>query len=144
MSYKFGVISYFHRFLFNDELNTVKIKPTIGIVFCTVLFTSFSCSQNYNNKKEYNLKVGDEFEIYYTSNSCCGRCWNLEEIDNIELIGKRTIEKNDNPGGNSTYAKVFRATMTGINTLKNHTYVMSDSCDLFSKNTNRYLIHISK
>jgi len=122
----------------------MKITPTIGIIFCTALIALLSCSQNYNNKKEYRLKVGDEFEIYYTSNSCCGGCWNLEELNNIELIGKRTIIRNDTPGGTSTYAKVFRATIPGTDTLKNHRYAMSDSCDLFSKNTNRYLIRISK
>lgn len=122
----------------------MKITPAIRVIICTTLISLLSCSKNHDNKKEYNLKVGDEFEIYYTSNSCCGSCWNLQELKNIELIGKKTIEKNDNPGGTSTYAKVFRAVSPGTDTLKNHSYAMSDSCDLLTKNTNNYLIRISK
>jgi predicted secreted protein len=103
-----------------------------------------SCETDYINKKNYHLKVGEKFEIYYTSNSCCGRCWNIETVENIEFIKNRTIEESDNPGATNDYAILFQAVKEGVDTLKTHHYAMSDSCNLNSQESDIYLIQVSK
>lgn len=120
----------------------MKNTLTIATIIFIITFISHGCS-SYENKKEYNLKVGEKFEIYYTSNSCCGRCWNLEQVDNIEIIENRTIHTTETPGATSKYAKVFRTVKAGIDTIKTSQYAMSDSCNLNSGKSNVYVINIS-
>lgn len=122
----------------------MKSTVTLLVVFTNILFILYSCDHDYSNKKNYNLEVGEEFEIYYTSNSCCGRCWNIEMLGNIEFVNERTIEETDTPGATNEYAVLFKAVKAGVDTLKTHYYAMSDSCNLSSEESNFYVINVSK
>jgi|GEM_PF-6921471 len=122
----------------------MKITRTIITVFMLGFIFLSSCTSNYSNKESYNLTIGDEFEIYYTGNSCCGRCWNVATLETVEFLGERTIKETDIPGGTDQYAIRFKAVKVGVDSLKTHYYTMSDSCNLNAGEATIYVINVSK
>ena len=99
--------------------------------------------EDYQNKRNYSIEKDGGFELYFSENSCCGRCWNLEELKYISMEGVRTVKANYTDGGSSTYAYVFKGHTKGTDTLRTDYYAMSDSCKLKSKRAEYFVVTVN-
>lgn len=118
-------------------------KPLVFFSFGILLNLLWSCEENYTNTKHYTIEKEATFELYFSENSCCGRCWNLDELKHISLEGVRTVKANYTDGGSSTYAYVFKAHTKGIDTLWTDYYAMSDSCDIKGKRAVYFVVTVN-
>ena len=117
------------------------------ILNSTFLLTALitSCS-NYENKEYYEVKIGDEIEIYASTNSCCFYCFN--DDTNLAHTEFKEIKRVDNgpsdcEGCNWTDAYVFEAKSEGSDTIILEHRVMIDSCNsLNSGEKEQYIIKV--
>lgn len=120
----------------------VCMEFRLSVIFGFVLLNLLSCGVIRENQEMYDVKIGQKVKIYYRGNSCCGRCWNLEELRSVELIESKTLKKGRKPGSSSVYVMKFKAVSSGIDTLKTHYYAMSGECDLNSGSSEMFIIKI--
>lgn len=118
------------------------MKLFIFLSISFLFYALFSCKENYRNKKDYSIDKNGTFELYFSENSCCDRCWNLDDLKHITLHEVRTVKASYADGGSSTYAYVFKGISKGTDTLWTDYYAMSDSCDLQAKRAEFFLITV--
>lgn len=105
------------------------------------------CSTDYTNQKYYSIKVGEEIEVYIRNNSCCGVCkTENSELKFVEHVVERVVENADSEcAGCSSYSGIiYRGIKPGTDTLRIHSYSMSDSCDLQSKFAELIIIEVAE
>ena len=107
-------------------------------VLCSI-FVFVSCTHTYTNQPEYHVEVGEQFEIYYTTNSCCRYCLlNENQLQFLSVIeDERVIEDypNNCAGCSRTSAFVLEATKPGVDTIFIRKTEMSSSCSDSSNQT---------
>lgn len=105
-----------------------------------------SCKKSYTNKEVYTIKVGETFSYYFTNNSCCGECWNTDELNNVVQLTNNFIEasEGDCAGCSVQYSAKFKGLKEGTDTVKLHVYAMSRGCDLESENAIEFIVHVRK
>jgi len=107
----------------------MKLRNLINVLLTIFLFTG--CN-NYENKEFYELKVGEELEIYYSTNSCCHYCLvNENKLKNLKLIDEKVVVATPSncDGCNHTAAFVFEALSVGVDTVYLKQIVGGDDCD---------------
>lgn len=114
---------------------------------CVLLILSlvlFGC-KNYENKTRYEVSVGETFEIYYSTNSCCHHCFSNEKnLKHIRLVDNKMVDPDpeDCDGCNYTAALVFVAESTGFDTVKSYITGATTECDSISLGSVGYIIEI--
>jgi len=95
-------------------IKVVFILITVFVALSSV--TVYVNNNLYENKKVYKLKVGEEFEIYASTNSCCRYCLGNEyDLVHLDYIGKHIVKSSgpDCVGCNVTRAYTFRTKSAG-------------------------------
>jgi hypothetical protein len=118
-------------------MNRIIFLALIGVVFCR-------CKE-YENQNEYEVKIGETVEIYYTTNSCCYYCLsNEKDLKHVKLIERRKIDggKKDCAGCNYTAAFVFKAVSIGIDTIELKLLGAAMDCDSNEVDSEEYIIRI--
>ena len=111
----------------------MKVQKLIFIFFILTFFQSCTDAEEFDNKKNYNIKVGEIITYYVSSNSCCRDCWlNKTSMTSIKLIEKKEVKKRpeDCDGCTSWVAYVFKGVKSGQDTIKHFTISPHDSCSL--------------
>lgn len=130
----------------------VQVGGNKSILFWFYIIILFSCknesSNLFENKKEYNLKVGETFKIYFKLNSSFKYCiFNLNELSNIELVSERSlrIAPLDCDGCNEVYELEFLAKSKGRDVLKHSVIPVVKNCgdNLNSHDIDKIIIHVS-
>ncbi len=101
--------------LHNEKGNHMKL---FSILFL-VLLLYFACNK-YENKSHYDLTIGDEVQLYFTTNSCCDYCLSNElSLKHMQLIEKRIMNRADNCiGCEYNVFFIFKAESRGVDTIK--------------------------
>lgn len=106
----------------------------IAVLAVASIFTA--CSEpsptTAENKETYEVAVGETFEIYYSTNSCCFYCiYNQSSLQHVEKIDDLTVDSgpDDCDGCNSVSKYVFKATSVGEETIELKNVVASSSCE---------------
>lgn len=84
-------------------------------------FQIVGCNFSHTTQKMYDIKVGEEFEIYIDENSCCQNCWQNEKlIKSIQLVSTKCTDwiKNTDDGGTTHYAWKFRGIAEGSDSIR--------------------------
>jgi predicted secreted protein len=91
-------------------------------IYILFIFVLISCSnqqkgiKNFTNKKVYKLKVGETFEIYYSTNSCCYFCLSNTNQSIVNQISNKRIKDNLDEtcaGCDALYSLKFKAVKKG-------------------------------
>ncbi len=101
-----------------------------SILLTIIVLSLFSCEE-YENKEKYDVEIGEEFEIYYSTNSCCQVCLvNEEDLKNIKFVEHKMIDPGpeDCMGCNYTASYVFKAMAKGVDTIKIKYTIGGDDC----------------
>ena len=109
-----------------------------------MMLNLYGCN-SYENKDKYEIKVGQTFEIYYSTNSCCYYCIvNESKLKHLKFIKRRTVDKGpkDCDGCNSTEAFVFRGESLGKEVVEIKRLGATMNCDDKEVNTEKYLVEI--
>lgn len=106
------------------------MKKIIYLVF--IISGIFSCQKKtFENKPQYELKVNEIVEIYYSTNSCCYYCL-LDESDlrHLELIEEKTVDPGPRncDGCNYVAAFIFKAISSGVDTIKLNHATATEPC----------------
>lgn len=123
------------------------MRMTQGIILLTFVILMFGCSTDYSNQKYYTIKVGEEIEIYTRNNTCCGTCkTENSELKFIEHVVERGVGNSDSEceGCTSYTGIIYRGIKPGTDTLRIHSYSMSDSCDLSSEYAELIIINVAE
>lgn len=84
------------------------------------------------NHKNYEVKIGQTFEIYVNENSCCKNCWlNEFSIKSIKLVDKKSVDliPNTDDGGTTHMAWVFEGVKAGMDTITIVNVTGGESCE---------------
>src|SRR5690554_3894591 len=121
-------------------------------IFLTLLILSLSLFQSckstvdYSNKSSYDLKIGEELNLYFTTNSCCFECvTNLSELKHLSLIDEYFIsddEQKDCEGCNRQKAFKFIANSVGIDTIRINSFTPNEICNDTTSNSEQYIISV--
>ena len=88
-------------------------KYSFLLFFFIVLYSCKNESSNqFENKKEYNLKVGETFKLHFKINSSFHYCIpNIQEINNIQLIEESSLKiaPKECDGCDEVYELEFKA-----------------------------------
>jgi predicted secreted protein len=108
---------------------------------------SISGCSSHSNKEIFNVKIGESFKIYYSTNSCCYYWWiNEKKIKSVKLSG-RTMEK-ETPKGctgcSSKSAFLFKAMAIGTDTIKLSMLTATDSCNEESVDYEAYVVNVAR
>jgi len=111
------------------------------IIAIILIFISSCISKN---KDVYDVAVGESFEIYCSTNSCCKYCNNAGALTTCSLVTERIInpEPDKIMGGTINFGLVFKATSPGTDTIKLITANALDSCNGSLSTTEKYVIHV--
>lgn len=128
------------------------------IIILISILTILSCSQAVNknespslteekfeNKKVYNVHVGDTIEIYYSTNSCCKYCLgNEDKLLNLEFIGRKIVvpEEKGCDGCNHTAALSFVAIKKGTETIRGGIIPPVENCSDSIPNLEKFIVNI--
>ena len=115
------------------------------LIFFTLLFISSCYQKTYENQTNYQLKVNETVEIYYSTNSCCYYCFASEQnLNHIEYIEEKTVDSGpkDCAGCNFTAAYVFKAKSPGIDTVKLKHSTANESCTDANIIPEEYIIEV--
>lgn len=123
----------------------MKLFSSLTVIAFIILFCS-ACSdaEDFSNQETYELAVGDEFELYYTTNSCCYYCFNEAELEHLKLVDEKTVVPSENgcDGCSYTEAFVFEAKTVGVDTI----YLMEmgggDDCQLDRSFAEKYVVTV--
>ena len=111
-----------------------------------ILLMSVACSEkSYVNKLNYELKIGESVEIYYSTNSCCYYCFAKEQdLKHLTFIEEKTVDSGPEncSGCNFTGAFVFKATSVGFDTIKLKSTIASESCFDASVAPQEYFVRV--
>ncbi len=121
----------------------MKIIPVRFLVIFLVL--TFSACKKYVNKDRYIISVGEELDLYYSTNSCCYYCITKEEgLKHITFSGRKTIDEgpNDCVGCNFTAAYTFRGKSVGIDTIELKLLAATMSCEEDEGRSEKYIIEV--
>ncbi len=95
----------------------------------------------------HEIKIGDSFEISFSSGSCCANCWTendyFKKIRYVTTTTELKIDK-DTDGGQSYYLKKYTAISLGVDTIRHHSFARTEHCDLFSDQAEIYIIKVVK
>lgn len=123
-------------------------KFTLLVLFLLTssLFQSCKNTVDYSNTSFYDLKVGDELNLYFTTNSCCFKCvTNLSELKHLSLIDEYFIsddEQKDCEGCNRQKAFKFIANSVGIDTIRINSFTPNEICNDTTSNSEQYIISV--
>jgi hypothetical protein len=116
-----------------------------------ILFILTSCKRDYTNKKSYEIKIGQTFELYITSNTCCINCWlNKTSVKSITLDKIKSLDTPAKDCLGCTYydAWVFKGTSIGKDTIKitQHSPTMNceDSKPIANGIVDYYIVTVTK
>ena len=128
------------------------------IIILISILTILSCSQTVNknetpssseekfeNKKVYNVQVGDTIEIYYSTNSCCKYCLGNEtKLLKLEYIGRKIVvpEKKGCEGCNHTAALRFVAVTKGTETIRGGIIHPLENCSDSIPDLEKFVVNI--
>lgn len=118
-------------------------------IFCSIFFL-FSCNHkskniDYTNTNEYNIKIGETVEIYYSTNSCCQYCIpDYQQLNHLEYIGEKTVLPMPKgcAGCNETNALMFKANSLGRDTIYGQIVAASRACPDSTKEMSKYIVTI--
>lgn len=86
----------------------------------TIPFLLSSCT-DYKNKPVYQVKVGEEIEIYYNTNSCCYYFLDEKELQYVKKIreeSKEGFKIISCDGCTTTTGYVFKGIKIGVDTIR--------------------------
>lgn len=99
----------------------------------------------YKNKEHYEVAIGDTFEIYYSTNSCCYYCVaNNDTLKHIKLIEDKIVnkDKSDCDGCDYTAAFSFKAISKGVDTVSLKLLEANSSCLDTTVSSEKYIIDV--
>lgn len=98
---------------------------------------------DFENQPVYDVEVGDTFEIYYTTNSCCHYCvLNQEDLEHIELVETKTVKTDGRCAGcNSTRAYVLKVLSPGTDTIRIAEVPGGQSCEEYDGPVEEYVVN---
>ena len=107
-----------------------SIHKTLVYIFLLV-FSSCQFYEKFENKKEYNIKLGETFKIYYSTNSCCGYCNNSQNLKNVSIIESIVVkeEKKGCEGCSTESAYIFKGLNRGRDTIRLYEISPMSNCD---------------
>ena len=108
------------------------------------LFIISGCN-SYENKEEYTVCIGESFEIYYSTNSCCRYCLaNVTELNHVSFVKEKSIDAgpSDCAGCDYTVAYVFKGESPGIDTVELRFLIASMDCDSEEARSEKYVIKV--
>ena len=123
-------------------------KFTLLVLFLLTssLFQSCKNTVDYSNTSFYDLKVGDELNLYFTTNSCCFKCVaNQSRLKYLSLKNEYFVldtEQEKCEGCNRTKAFKFVANSAGIDTIRINSFKANDVCNDSTTNAEEYIIRI--
>lgn len=99
----------------------------------------------YVNKEVYKLRLGEEFKIYYSHNSCCYLCLNDTNQLLVKKVKQEKIEEyveEECVGCNAYYAITFKAIKKGNGKISTSIIPASSECEdtSFQKSKTNYQI----
>jgi hypothetical protein len=123
-----------------------EFKSTYLKLITIIVLTSILGCTVTSNKEIYNVKIGETFKIYYSTNSCCYYCLNEKEIKSVTLLENMVVEEGpkDCEGCNSKYAFLFKGIETGIDTIKLSLTTSSTDCSEASRYYEKYIVQVTK
>ena len=95
--------------------------------------TLMGCKKDFTNKHTYSLKVGERFEYYVSSNSCCPNCFlNQHSMTSIRFLESKEVSSapGDCDGCTTWFAYVFEAVKSGQDTIKIFNINPCDTCSV--------------
>ncbi len=118
------------------------MKRIITLSLISLFF--YGCN-SYENKANYEIKVGETVEIYYSTNSCCYYCLSSEgDLNHVKLIERKTVDNGskDCEGCTNTNAFVFIGGSVGKDTVELKLLEAKDDCENNDLETEKYIIEI--
>ncbi len=115
-----------------------------SILFSAIILL-FACKREYINQPEYTLPIGEEVEIYFSTNSCCQYCiLNSSDLEAVTYDREITVEPypDDCAGCSFTGAFVFKAMQPGTDTIYLNVREMSKDCYELDGEPEMYIIHV--
>jgi hypothetical protein len=112
--------------------------------FLITIILIFISSCISKNKDVYDVAVGESFEIYYTTNSCCKYCNNASALTTCSLVTERIIDPDLDKimGGTINFGLVFKAISPGTDTIILITANALDSCNGSLSTIEKYIVHV--
>lgn len=121
---------------------------TLRLFLVSVLIGSlFSCAtEDYSNKPSYKIKIGETFDIFYSTNSCCKYC-TPKNLNHLKITNVTTVDVGDaNCEGCNYIAKyTFKGISLGKDTIELKLVGGGMSCaDTLSYNIEHYPVEVTK
>ena len=92
------------------------VRPT-RIAIVTIL-TLTGCA-GYENQSAYEIRVGEQVDLYILSNSCCRNCWLAQErVVHTGMVNERVVEETDHIGGSNVLAWTFEGRSPCMDTIR--------------------------
>lgn len=110
-----------------------------------LLGLSLASCNRYVNKDKYQISVGEELDLYYSTNSCCYYCLSNEvELKHLKLIGRNTIDEGpeDCEGCNYIAAFTLQGKSVGIDTVELKLLTATMTCDEDEGQIEKYIIEV--
>ena len=121
----------------------MKKSIIISCLILTGILTACSAKE-YVNQNTYELSVGDQLELYYTTNSCCYYCFNGEELQHLEYIDDRVMIPYEDgcDGCDQTEAFVFEAKSVGVDTIYMALVEGGEDCRIDKSSAQKYVVTV--
>lgn len=125
-------------------------KVNSALLPLALIFTVASCAQlsskkNFTNREHYEILAGGQFEIYYTTNSCCQYCvLNGSELTVVKLVDDKVVKDypKDCYGCDRASAFVFEAIAAGTDTIYLNSREASASCYELAGEPEKYVVTV--
>ena len=115
------------------------------ILLLLITGLSFNACENHENKERYEISIGDQVEIYYSTNSCCYYCIaNEQDLKHIAFVNKKMIDSGpkDCDGCNYKSAFIFEGKSLGIDTVKLRLSLAAEACNENNIHEEIYVVEI--